>query len=594
MFGNKSLSQQLVESFLVCYNKSQFCVHKKFHNFYLIEDLMKFINGALFGFLVLTLCGGGFYLMQIQKEHNELRSMLLAKLDEQPQEKPVQKEVIIEHISGSSEAWADLQAKLKDTIVQVFSQIAAVDLLQPYKTPSQGQATGSGFFINKNGEIITNAHVVDQAKSVYIQIPSLGKHQFKVDVIGVSPDRDIALLKVDGQDLEAIKKEIGDIRHLSLGDSDLVRRADEIMTLGYPLSQQGLKSTVGVVSGRESHLIQIDAPINPGNSGGPSVDRHGKVVGINTLYAPDAQNVGYVIPVNELKVVLDDLHNVKLLRKPFLGVLFNNASDALTSYLGNPAPGGLYVVDVYKDSPLHKAGVQKGDMIYQINGNRLDYYGEFVWGDDKISIIDYVAQLKLGQKIDLVVYRRGARKTFSFAFNQSELLPIRKIYPGYEKIDYEIVAGMVIQPLTINHLPFLINASPSLAKYTEMKYQMEPALIITHIFPDSEAQRSRSLSPGAIVKEINGREVKTLAELRDSLYKGLSAENFTVQTAEGVFVACPYKKVLTEDMKLAKDYFIPLSDTMQVLIAKAGLDKKDTSGMILAENQNNTLSQAAA
>lgn len=541
--------------------------------------------------LLLVLVGGAFYLFKIQKEQEELRSILLTKMNEPMVQKPVQKEIIVEHVSGSSEAWADLQAKLKDTIVQVFSQVAAIDLLQPYKTPSQGQATGSGFFINAEGEIITNAHVVDQAKSVYIQIPSLGKHQFKVEVVGVSPDRDIARLKVVAADFETIKKELGEVRYLTLGDSDQVRRADEIMTLGYPLSQQGLKSTVGVVSGRESHLIQIDAPINPGNSGGPSVDRQGRVVGINTLYAPDAQNVGYVIPVNELKVVLDDLCNVKLLRKPFLGVLFNNASDALTSYLGNPVPGGLYVVDVYKDSPLHKAGVQKGDMIYQINGHRLDYYGEFAWGDDKISIIDYVSQLKLGQKIDLVVYRSGSLKSFSFAFNQSELLPIRKIYPGYEKIDYEIIAGMVIQPLTINHLPFLINMSPGLAKYTEMKYQMEPALIITHIFPDSEAQRSRSLAPGAIVKEINGREVKTLTDLRESLYQGLSSENFTIQTAEGVFVVCPFNKVLVEDQKLAKDFFIPLSDTMQVLIAKAGLDKKDN--LVIAENKQASALTAA-
>jgi serine protease Do len=559
---------------------------------------MKFIDTSIYGFLLSVLVGGSIYLNKIQKEQEELRSLLLAKLNEQPMQNLVQKEIIIERVSGSSEAWSDLQAKLKDTIVQVFSQIAAIDLLQPYKTPSQGQATGSGFFINPDGEIITNAHVVDQAKSVYVQIPSLGKHQFKVDIVGVSPDRDIALLKVNHADLVTIKKELGEIKCLALGDSSMVHRADEIMTLGYPLGQQGLKSTVGVVSGRESHLIQIDAPINPGNSGGPSVDRLGRVVGINTLYAPDAQNVGYVIPVNELKIVLDDLRHVKLLRKPFLGVLFNNASDALTSYLGNPVPGGLYVVDVYKDSPLHKAGVQKGDMIYQINGHRLDYYGEFAWTEDKISIIDYVAQLKLGQKIDLVVYRRGKQKTFSFAFDQSELLPIRKIYPGYEKIDYEIVAGMVIQPLTINHLPFLINISPSLAKYTEMKYQMEPALIITHIFPDSEAQRSRSLSLGAIVKEINGKSVKTLADLRESLYKGLTSENLTVETAEGVFVVCPFKKVLTEDMKLAKDYFIPVSDTMQVLIAKAGLDKKNT-GMILVDNQAkmqsvNNISNAAA
>ena len=545
---------------------------------------MQFLQLSIFVFIFSFVGVGGLVIYKMHTDQQELRLLLVAKL-EQPEEKIIQKEIIIERIQGTSEDWSALQAKVKDNIVQVFSQIAAVDLLQPYKTPAQGQTTGTGFFISID-EIITNAHVIDQAKSVSVQIISMGKHQIDVDVIGVSPDRDIALLKVRPEGLETIKKELGEIQPLTLGDSDHIHRADEIMALGYPLGQQGLKSTVGVVSGREAHLIQIDAALNPGNSGGPSVNRLGKVIGINTLYAPDAQSVGYIIPINELKVVLNDLRKVKLLRKPFLGVLFNNSSESLTKYLGNPEPGGLYVVDVYKDSPLHKAGVQKGDMIYEINSHKLDYYGELAWTEDKISIIDYVSQLKLGHKIKLLVYRKGKRKDIILTFDQSELLPIRKIYPGYEKIDYEIVAGMVIQPLTINHLPLLINSSPSLAKYTEMKYQMESALIITHIFPDSQAQRSRSLSPGAIIKEINGQEAKTLTDLRESLFKGLKSDNFTVETAEGVFVVCPFKKILLEDQRLAKDYFIPISQTLQTLIAKAGLDNEQPS-MILADNQPN-------
>ncbi|MGE0207298.1 MAG: S1C family serine protease, partial [Candidatus Babeliales bacterium] len=316
---------------------------------------------------------GGFFTFRLFQEVQDLKALFTAQLKSDLEGGPrqVQKEIIIERIQGEGHAWSDLQAKVKDNIVQVFSQVAAIDLLEPYKTPAQGQRTGSGFFISKDGEIVTNAHVVDQAKSIWIQIPSLGKQQIDVDVVGVSPDRDIALLKVRNEGMELIKSELKEIQCLALGDSDQVHRADEIMTLGYPLSQQGLKSTVGVVSGRECHLIQVDAPINPGNSGGPSVDRLGRVVGINTAYIPDAQNVGYIIPVNELKIILDDLRKVHLLSKPFLGLLFNNARDSFTTYLGNPTPGGVYVVVVYKDSQLHKSGVQNGDMIYSIIGHRV-------------------------------------------------------------------------------------------------------------------------------------------------------------------------------------------------------------------------------
>lgn len=531
-------------------------------------------------FLITSLyCVGIWYVYSVHKNQQEMQKLLNTH-----KQAPEVKKEVVEKIFTSSHSWSDVQSKVKDAVVQVFSQVAAVDLLQPYKTPEQYQGTGSGFFINADGEIITNAHVIDQAKAVWIQIPSLGKHQVDVDIIGVSPDRDIALLKVRKEGMDLLKSTLKEIPYLSLGDSDLVQRAEEIMALGYPLGMQGLKSTTGVVSGREQHLIQIDAPINPGNSGGPSLNVSGEVIGINRLYAPDAQNVGLIIPINELKIVLDDLRKVPLLRKPFLGVLFNNASESLTNYLGNPPPGGLYVVDVYKDSPLCKAGIKKGDMMYEINNNPIDIYGEMPWNEDKISIIDYVCQLKLGQEINLVVYRSGQRHDIKFIFNQAELLPIRKIYPGYEKLDYEIIGGMVVQPLTINHLPLLINNSPGLTKYAEMKYQMEPALIVTHIFPDSQAQRSRSLMPGCILTDINGVKVKTLEDVRTAIYKSLDSANITLETADGIFVVYPLKKVLEEEQRLSKDYFYPLSDTMKTLIAQAEQTAQPSSGLIMAAN----------
>lgn len=529
------------------------------------------------------------YTVKMHREYADLKLLIQAQLDQ-----PARTE-IVERLISSGITWADLQNNVKDTVVQIFSQVAAVDLLQPYKTPHQQPVTGSGFFINDEGEIITNAHVVDQAKAVWIQIPSLGKQQIDVEVIGVSPDRDLALLRVKKEGLEFIKSALGTLPYLMLGNSDLVHRGDEIMTLGYPLGQQGIKSTVGVVSGLEGHFIQIDAPINPGNSGGPSVNKNGMVIGINTAGYLEAQNVGYIIPINELKLVIDELRKTKLLRKPFLGILFNNASESLTSYLGNPSPGGLYVVNVFKNSPLAKAGVQPSDMIYNINGHDLDIYGELLWNDEKISIIDYVSQLKLGQEVHLIVWRKGKRHDITLIFDQVDPLPIKRIYPGYEKIDYEIIAGMVIQPLTINHLPLLVNIAPSLAKYAEMQNQLEPALIITHIFPDSQAHRSRALAPGFVLKEINGQTVKTMDDLRQALFKGLSSENLTIQTAEGIFVVCPFKKVLRDDMRLAHDYFFPLSATMKTLIAKAHIEpeKHKEFNFITADNNIKNVAEAA-
>ncbi len=535
-------------------------------------------------FLLLILLSIGLYKMQYkQKSIEELLYHMQAKIE--VIEKVEHVAPVIHKIISSQEPWRDLQISLENTVVQIFSQIAEIDVLEPQKTPNQYQVTGSGFLINKEGEIITNAHVVNQARAVWIQIPFFGKRQFDVEVIGVSPDRDIALLRLGEEGIEAIKQEIDKPLFLILGDSDEVHRADEILTLGYPLGQQGLKSTKGVVSGREKHLIQIDAAINPGSSGGPSINSEGQVIGINTMYAPKAQNVGYIIPINELKVIMDDLHRVKLLRRPFLGILYNNASENLTKFLGNPQPGGLFVVDVYTGSPLHKAGVKRRDMVYEINGHRVDIYGEFSWIEGKISIVDYVAQLKLGDPVRIVLYRWGKRKEITFNFEQAEPLPIHKIYPGYEDIDYEIIAGMLIQPLMINHLPLLINVAPSLAKYADMKNQMESAVIITHIFPDSQAQRSRSFGSGIIIKEINGEPVGKLDDVRKELFKSFETNELSIETTDGVFDVFSFNKVLNEERRLSNNWEYDLSKVVRILVEKQEQQERATANLQQSEHK---------
>lgn len=483
--------------------------------------------------------------------------------------------VTVERVVSTSQIWRPIQERVKDTVVQVFAQIAEVDLLQPYKAPHQGTATGSGFFINESGDLITNAHVVDQARSVWVQIPSLGKRIIDVDVLSVSPERDLALLRVKPEGMEIIKSIIGSIAYLPLGDSDLIHRSDEILALGYPLGQQSLKSTTGVISGREQHLIQMSAALNGGNSGGPSLNCKGEVIGINAANIPSAQNIGYIIPINDLKIVLDDLYKVNLLRKPFLGVLFNNATDHLTEFLGNPAPGGCYVVEVVSGSTLDKAGVKSGDMIYEINGNRLDIFGEMAvsWSEDKISIIDYVTRLSIGDDLNLVAYRNGKRKEMTVKFSQSALPAIRRIYPGYEKIDYEVFGGMVVMPLTLNHIHALGATASGLAKFAELKNQSTPKLIITHIFPSSQMYRARSVTVGATINELNGMEVHTLDDFRKAIkshatdkFLTMRVSDHVARASDNVLVTLPFDKVLQEERKLAFDYKYPLSSIAQDLL----------------------------
>lgn len=476
--------------------------------------------------------------------------------------------------AAKKQRWSALQSQFQNAVLQVFSQVTEFNWIEPYKTPNQSEGSGSAFFINDKGDIITNAHVVNQAISVTVQVPSVGKRRFNVDIVGISPDRDLALLKMPQEELESLKKELKTekLSVLKMGDSDAVHRGDKIMALGFPLGQQGIKSTTGVVSGREhlpmsGYFIQISAPINPGNSGGPSLDNTGRVIGVNTAGVMGAQNVGYIIPSNDVLLFLDQLGTIpddgtpKLLRRPFLGVFFNTATDNLRAYLKNPAPGGLYVVDVYKGGPFEKAGIKAGDMIYSIDGYSVDMHGEMSvpWSkEDRISIIDYVARLKLGHEIKLVFYRNGKKLTSKFSLALSEP-PIRRMHPGLEKIDYEILGGFVFMPITLNHVMLLAKYSPQIMQYADAKKEIEPALLITHVMLNSPASRLRSIGAGGILSEVNGTKVQTLEELREAVLKTPATGYLTIKTTDNQFVAIPLKEIMHDEERLSATYFYSLS-----------------------------------
>lgn len=535
---------------------------------------------ALLGLMVMVpLLGFGGYLLS-QEQH--LLAEKLAQLHDPNTQLEKQIDIpfgseIVERPIRKNVGWRDIQNRISDTVVQVFSHVAEINMLMPFQTPQQYSGCGSGFFINADGYLITNAHVVNQARAIWIQIPALGRRIIDVEMVGMTPDRDIALLRVKPASLEIIRSTLGAVPFLPLGDSDTLRRSDEVLALGYPLGQQSLKSTTGVISGHEAHMIQISAAINPGSSGGPLLNERGEVVGINAAGITEAQNVGYAIPINDFRIVESDLYKTKLLRKPFLGILYNNSSEALVEYLGNPQPGGCYCVEVVKGSTLYKAGVQQGDMLYQINGHSVDLYGDMYvpWSEDKISIVDYVSRIPAGETVKLVVYRKGVRKEFDVAFDLTELPAIRKVYPGYEEIDYEVFGGMVVMQLTINHIQIMEKMVPGLVKFAEMKNQSEPTLLITHIFADSQLYRSRTVTPGATINEVNGTKVTTLEELRDVLKDSIQDKFLTMRVSDNlmrvsdnILVVLPWDKILEEEAILARDYHYKISDTMRVILAQ--------------------------
>lgn len=477
-------------------------------------------------------------------------------------------------VNKAIDPWSALQTDLKDTVVQVISLVAEYNWIEPYKTPNQGRGSGTGFFINDKGDLITNAHVVNQASAVYVQIPSQGKEQFEAEILCFNPDRDLALLRLKPADVERVKRSLGKIKYLSFGDSDLVKRGSEVITLGFPLGQGGLKSTTGIVSGRESvggrQYIQIDAPINPGNSGGPCLNSKGEVIGINTAKITEAENVGYIIPINELKLVLNDMYDTesKLLRRPFLGVLYHPTNSAMTNYLKIDSTNGVYVTTVLKGSLLDKAGVKPGDVITAINGHDIDMYGDiYVPGsEDKISLSDYAAFLPLNKDVNVVLYRDGKKKNLKVNFKYAELPPIRIKYPGYEKIDYEIFGGMVIMELCRNLIPLLLPISPDLIKFENPKNQLGGALIVTNVLPNSIVFKTRVITPGSIITEVNGVEVETVEGFRNAIKESMKTGYVTLKTNQDIFAVFELSKALADEAHLSTLFRYQISDFMQNLL----------------------------
>jgi len=467
--------------------------------------------------------------------------------------------------------WGEIQDFAQNAVVQIFAQVGKFNWTEPYKIEDQYEGRGSGFLINEEGFLITNTHVVNEAKLVWVHIPALGREPLYTDVVSICPDVDIALLRLQEGSMQKIRALLGAIPYLTLGDSDQLYRAESVLTLGYPLGQYRLKSSTGVVSGRElldGHaLIQITAPINPGNSGGPLLNLRGQVIAIAIASVPLASNIGYAIPINDLKIIIDNLYTQNLIQKPQLGIQLMFASDEKATYLNNPIPAGLYVTNVFKGSLADKIGLQAGDMIYECNGVRLDPYGDAVveWSSNKVSFFELMSRIKIGEKASLVIYREGKRLPLEFMYDVVQIFNIRSMYPDYESVEYETIAGLVIMELSSNHLPDLIEGAPELIKYQLAQNRLNSVLVISHMLPGSYAHRLRMLRIGDIITEINGKKVKTLHDMRRVIKQSSTTGLLTLKTELSAFVVFSLAKILEGESRLCKGFAYPLSKMVQTL-----------------------------
>jgi serine protease Do len=229
--------------------------------------------------------------------------------------------------------------------------------------PSRRTAQGSGFIVDGNGHVVTNAHVVEGADAVRVRLDD--DREFDARVIGRDSLLDLAVLRIQGEK---------NLPVASLGTSDKLRVGEYVVAIGNPF---GLSHTVtmGIVSAKDRTIgagpyddfIQTDASINPGNSGGPLFDLHGQVIGINTAINPNGKGIGFAIPVDALRDVLPQLIGKGHVERGRLGVRIQPVDFALARAVGLERPNGALVADVEPNSPAEKAGIKAGDVIVAVN-----------------------------------------------------------------------------------------------------------------------------------------------------------------------------------------------------------------------------------
>ncbi len=451
-----------------------------------------------------------------------------------------------------------MERMIEQAVVQLFVQTAMFDWIEPYKPPTQLSTFGTGFFIDDEGHLLTNFHVISEAVAVQAQVPALGKERFDLKVIGIHPERDIALLGLTKEAKERFLVIVKNIPYVPLGNSDYVKRGESIMALGYPLGQETLKITQGVVSGFQDLdgevFLQVTAALNPGNSGGPCINEIGEAVGISTSIIPEAQNIGYVVPIDDVKAVVKAMHSLNIVHRPVLGCDYNYSSSAMLNYFGNPPPGGIYINKVYKKTSFDEAGICAGDMIYKINQHELDIYGDtnVAWSDDKIHFTGLLHRFEIGQEIDILYYRRGKRMETTISFCMQNPLPIRFMFPEFEKIVYEILGGLVIMPLTFNHIGAFDERYKDLSKYLLRNNQYEGRLVISNIFQNSPAQQARVLEVGDILESVNGHVVRTV----EDFCKAVEADStyLSIKTEDGRLCILALDEVLKEEDRLVQQY----------------------------------------
>jgi len=388
------------------------------------------------------------------------------------------------NISTTKVMKRELAPFLEDPFSEFFSPFRDFKMPKKWKE----QSLGSGVIISPDGYIITNNHVVEQADEIRVTL--FDKRSFKAKVIGSDNKTDVAIVKIDADNLYAAQ----------WGDSDKLQVGEFVLAIGNPY---GLSHTVtmGIISavGRANvgiadyeDFIQTDAAINPGNSGGPLVNTRGELIGINTAIFSRSggyQGIGFAVPSNMARLVMDQLLQKGKVTRGWLGVTIQEITPELSQKFGLKTAKGALIGDVAKGSPAEKAGIKRGDIILEFNGKKVSDVG---------NLRNMVAQSKVGVQIPLTIMRSG--KEYGINVTTSELpKDVSEITPGNVPEDTapEGLTGLNVMELT-----------------REISRQLglprdEKGVVVVRVEPGSSVEDA-GLRKGDVIQEIDRKKIISL------------------------------------------------------------------------------------
>ncbi|MFH1783623.1 MAG: Do family serine endopeptidase, partial [bacterium] len=365
------------------------------------------------------------------------------------------------------------------------------------------EGTGSGVIIDPSGYILTNHHVIAQANQIKVTLSGKEDQKYDGRVIGKDARTDLAVIKIDsGEPFPAVP----------LGDSDKVRVGEWVIAIGSPF---GLQQTVtsGIISAKRQSIpiegqrfedmLQTDAAINRGNSGGPLVNLRGEVIGINSaIYAPTGvfSGIGFAIPINKAKAILDDLiHKGKVVRG-WLGIEIQNVDKAISKQFGLKVDEGVLVNNVMKDSPAEKGGLKRADVITMFDGKSVT---------DVSSLQQIVARTSPNTTVKVTVVRERQKHMLTVITGEMPSAAGEEKPEGDQKQEQkktEEWLGMKVEPLTDI-------ARKALGLGTE-----EKGVLVSEVKPGSKAQEA-GLERGDCIKGINNSKIENLEDFKKTTNK---------------------------------------------------------------------------